>query len=329
MIMNKKPLFIFALCLSVFSSAIYAQENQTTQIQHDSLYVSTAELADKIIEEAYRHLGVRYKYGANGPKSFDCTGFTCYVYNKFGYKLSRSSKDQATDGRAVEGSFKNLQKGDILIFGSRRNKRVVGHAGIFIELTDSTGRDFRFIHASTHKGITISNYSESYYRERFLGARRILPDMLPGEVIQGVYDNLPRGQDTVYIESSASDRQVVLLENGRWFYIDQNGRMTKPDSSVSIVLDGNGKWRTISNTGHQIPQLSQANQPSSSNQSSDQNKPSDETRQQSVAKYHTIKAGDTLYGIAKRYKTTIDKLCQLNGITKKTVLRAGRKLRVK
>lgn len=307
---------LYILVLSIFSSAIYAQD-----VHHDSLYMTTSELADKIIEEAYRHLGVKYKYGATGPNKFDCTGFTGYVYAKFGYKLSRSSKDQARDGRAIEGSFRNLQKGDILIFGSRHSKRTIGHAGIFIELVDSTGRDFRFIHASTKKGITISNYSETYYRERFLGARRIIPDIIPSpETATPAESDF---QDTVYVQASAQDRQVVLLEGGRWFYLDESGRLTKPDSSVTVILDGNGHWRTVSNEGSMIPVLTEANQPSAVKQ------PAEEPRSQSGAKYHTIKAGDTLYGIAKRYKTTIDKLCQLNGITKKTTLRAGRKLRVK
>ncbi len=225
----RKITLIFLLT-AISCAALHAQDT-IPQIHHDSLYMSTSELADKIIEEAYRHLGVRYKYGANGPRSFDCTGFTCYVYNKLGYRLSRSSKDQSGDGRPVEGSFRNLQKGDILIFGSRRNKREVGHAGIFIELVDSTANDFRFIHASTKKGITISNYSETYYRERFLGARRILPDIVPGGAPRPS-TGIDEPQDTIYVEASAADRQVVMLENGRWFYIDADGRMTKPDSDL-------------------------------------------------------------------------------------------------
>lgn len=43
--------------------------------------------------------------------------------------------------------------------------------------------------------------------------------------------------------------------------------------------------------------------------------------------YHRIKSGDTLGAIAKRYGTTVQKLCELNGITKTTVLRLGRSLR--
>ena len=46
-------------------------------------------------------------------------------------------------------------------------------------------------------------------------------------------------------------------------------------------------------------------------------------------KYQTIKQGDTLGKLAKKYHTTIDKLCKLNKISRNTILRLGRKLRVR
>jgi len=49
----------------------------------------------------------------------------------------------------------------------------------------------------------------------------------------------------------------------------------------------------------------------------------------STAKYHTVKQGDTLYAIAKKYHSTVDKLCKLNNIKETTILQIGRKLRVK
>jgi len=49
----------------------------------------------------------------------------------------------------------------------------------------------------------------------------------------------------------------------------------------------------------------------------------------STAKYHTVKQGDTLYAIAKKYHTTVDKICKLNKIKDTTILQLGRKLRVK
>lgn len=45
--------------------------------------------------------------------------------------------------------------------------------------------------------------------------------------------------------------------------------------------------------------------------------------------WHTIKSGDTLSGIAKKYHTTVSELCRLNGISTRTILKIGRKLRVK
>ena len=48
---------------------------------------------------------------------------------------------------------------------------------------------------------------------------------------------------------------------------------------------------------------------------------------ESAPVYHRIKSGDTLGTIARRYGTTVQKLCELNGITKTTVLRLGRTLR--
>lgn len=45
--------------------------------------------------------------------------------------------------------------------------------------------------------------------------------------------------------------------------------------------------------------------------------------------YHTIKRGDTLSGIAARYGTSVPKLCQLNNITRTTVIKAGKRLRIR
>lgn len=53
------------------------------------------------------------------------------------------------------------------------------------------------------------------------------------------------------------------------------------------------------------------------------------TKPQSTAKYHTVKQGDTLYAIAKKYHTTVDKICKLNKIKETTILQIGRKLRVR
>ena len=74
----------------------------------DSVTLSASQVADLIIDEAYKHIGTPYRYGARGPKAFDCSGFTSYVYRQFGIELSRSSRDQARDGKAVEGTYADM-----------------------------------------------------------------------------------------------------------------------------------------------------------------------------------------------------------------------------
>lgn len=49
----------------------------------------------------------------------------------------------------------------------------------------------------------------------------------------------------------------------------------------------------------------------------------------SGAKYHAVVKGDTLYGMALKYKTTVKNICALNGIKSTTVLALGRKIRIK
>lgn len=130
-------------------------------------------LAMKMLTEAERHKGKRYQMGANGPNAFDCSGFTSYVFAKFGIKLERMAAAQYTQGHAVDR--KNLRPGD-LVFFTRSSVRGVGHVGIVYSV-DKQHDSFKFIHASVSKGITIDDFSTSaYYIKRYVGARRILED---------------------------------------------------------------------------------------------------------------------------------------------------------
>ena len=56
---------------------------------------------------------------------------------------------------------------------------------------------------------------------------------------------------------------------------------------------------------------------------------SSSSKSPSTAKYHTIVSGDTLGALAVKYKTTVKKICELNNIKESTILKLGRKLRVK
>ncbi|WP_455539405.1 C40 family peptidase [Terrisporobacter sp.] len=128
---------------------------------------SNDEKTDAVIKLAMSHLNKPYVWGANGPNSFDCSGFTRYVYlHAVGVSLPRVSYDQAKSGKAV--SVSNLKEGDLLHFATVEPGRT-SHVGIYI------GNN-QFIHASgslkNPDKVKISSLS-GYYKNVLLGARRI------------------------------------------------------------------------------------------------------------------------------------------------------------
>ena len=82
----------------------------------------------KILETAYTKLGSPYVWGATGPNSFDCSGFTSWVYRQHGISLSRTAQSQSQGGTAVERS--DLQPGDLVFFGSSSGR--ITHVGIYV-----------------------------------------------------------------------------------------------------------------------------------------------------------------------------------------------------
>ena len=131
-------------------------------------------LADQIIAYARTFTGVPYRLGAAGPKEFDCSGFTSYVFRHFGYSITKFSVAQFKEGREVP-SFSDIQKGDLVFFGKRDSVRDIGHVGIVVSIDHERG-SFRFIHASVSRGVTEDDANHPYFMMRYMGARRILPD---------------------------------------------------------------------------------------------------------------------------------------------------------
>lgn len=126
----------------------------------------------KLVEEANKHKGKRYRGGAMGPMVFDCSGFTSYVYLQFGIKLKRSSRDQYTEGVAVDRD--KLMPGDLVFFKGSVSSRTIGHVGMVVSV-DKEGKTFKFIHASPSRGIVVDDFARmAYYIKRYVGARRIL-----------------------------------------------------------------------------------------------------------------------------------------------------------
>jgi len=125
---------------------------------------SRGEGREAIVELAYKQLGKKYVWGAEGPNSFDCSGLTSYVYkNAIGKSIPRTSIVQSQYGQYVPRS--ELQPGD-LIFSDTDNDGSVNHVGIYIG-------NGKMIHAPrTGDVVKISDINNSFYKKAYVASRR-------------------------------------------------------------------------------------------------------------------------------------------------------------
>jgi cell wall-associated NlpC family hydrolase len=157
---------------------IELQERYDEIDNYDFLYAEGAENLDydaasvnNLMDEAMSHLGARYRRGSKGPGAFDCSGFTSYVFGKKGMQIGCSSRDQYAKNHPINRS--EMQRGDLVFFTSPGSGRNVGHVGIVVDV-DPLTHTFNFFHASSSKGVTVTNSDEGYYARRFVGVRRVL-----------------------------------------------------------------------------------------------------------------------------------------------------------
>lgn len=124
---------------------------------------------DKIAKYAKAKLGTKYVWGATGPKTFDCSGFTKEVFNStVGIKIPRVSRDQAKVGKLIK--YEELKAGDMVFFDTEKKfSGRVNHVGIYLD-------NGEFIHASsTRKKVIITNFKKKpFYKKRFLWGRRVV-----------------------------------------------------------------------------------------------------------------------------------------------------------
>lgn len=126
---------------------------------------SSTSSVQAVLNLAYSKIGCPYVWGAEGPNSFDCSGFTSYVFrNAAGVSLPRTSSAQSGYGMTVSKS--NLQAGDLVFFNT--SGKGVSHVGIYVG-------GGKMVHApSSGKTVSVTSINSSYYSSRFVTAKRVL-----------------------------------------------------------------------------------------------------------------------------------------------------------
>jgi len=158
-------LLIFAACVGVWTPLAAAAVDHNDRVhrvhRHKVVHHSVSRVVRErasVVRYARQFLGVPYAWGGVSPSGFDCSGFTRYVYARFGFSLPHYTYSQFGLGRVVNGA---LKPGDLVFFDG------VGHVGLYI------GHNL-FIHAP-HTGTRVSvDRLSGWYSAAYDGARRLL-----------------------------------------------------------------------------------------------------------------------------------------------------------
>jgi len=165
--MKSIPLFIklifISLALAGCSTSSYKESvdaaNYTSRLEANN---NRAEITAKLMAQYEEWRGVPYSHGGLSKRGVDCSGLVYLTYrDKFGINLPRSTKLQSRLG--IQISPREMRAGDLVFFSSLF---IDTHVGIYL------GKD-NFLHASTSRGVIISNMNNGYWRDKFWKAQRI------------------------------------------------------------------------------------------------------------------------------------------------------------
>lgn len=126
--------------------------------------VASVRSIEAKLDQAYEFWkGTPYQLGGDNKRGIDCSALLMIIMkDQFNVRIPRTTKEQINKGLRV--SPRNLMPGDFVFFKTGANTM---HVGVLI-------RPGKFLHASTSKGVIISELNNPYWRERIIGYRRFM-----------------------------------------------------------------------------------------------------------------------------------------------------------
>lgn len=129
----------------------------------ESMPFLSRSLVKPLVATAKNYIGLPYKFGAAGPKAFDCSGYLQYIFAQNNMTLPRTADEQYKLGK--KASRQQLEEGDLVFFSTY--EAGASHCGLYL----GAGK---FIHASSSKGIRIDDLDDDYWQVHYLGGKHIV-----------------------------------------------------------------------------------------------------------------------------------------------------------
>jgi len=108
--------------------------------------------------------GMKYCLGGNGNDCIDCSAFTkSVIRDVYAVDLPRTAHEQYDATQRIEQE--ELQEGDLVFFYT--SGRRISHVGIYI-------MNNKFVHAATSQGVSVSDLNDTYWKDRYRGAGRLI-----------------------------------------------------------------------------------------------------------------------------------------------------------
>ncbi len=139
----------------------YNVYNEEELLQHIINNIEQTSDSKLLLDKAKEWIGTPYKYGHSEKGiATDCSGMVMVLYLEvYNIKLPRNSAKQGEFCKQI--SHSEVSPGDLVFFATGKNKNRISHVGIMISST-------QFIHASSSKGVIISDISADYYKSRLI-----------------------------------------------------------------------------------------------------------------------------------------------------------------
>lgn len=158
--MNKKLSLKILLASSLFVSGLFG-----SMLHSPSEASAATPQSLQLIDYGKEHLGTPYQFGAKSgvTSEFDCSSYVQYVFSQFGVDLPRTSVSQSYMGEKVDKA--SLSVGDLVFFKTGGGS--ISHVAIYAGYGN-------ILHASSSKGVAVSNMNSAYWSKAFVTARRVL-----------------------------------------------------------------------------------------------------------------------------------------------------------